>query len=554
MVIKIPYRKIVFIQEKMEKIKQNYAFFIQTNLPRVLTQIDRDPDSPTYGCCDRNYWHYKIRDFSSAILQQSGLVLAKLYRLDFPGNPLYQNQAAWDIAAATLDFWEKIQLRDGSFNEYYPHEHGFPPTAFSFYSVCEIYRELGLDQPATLKAFSKTARYLASHIEPQASNQEMASITALYSYSLICPDTTIRPALERKLQRFLSTQSAEGWFPEYGGADFGYQSVCLDMLAEYCHLSHDERVLEPMQRIVEFMQWFVHPDGSIGGEYGSRNTTYFLPFGLELMASRGNAAAIAMRSAIFDRCDQPDYFQNSIDDRYFSHYVLHSFVRAYELPLQKVEHAITLPYQEPGDKYFPESGLLSKTNKQYFAVCSLKKGCLKVFQKDRCVFSDYGYRIQMGKNTTAATNWLDNETHYSFDEKSSQAIMQGRFTKVHLQIASPVAHFGLRMASFLLGNRLIGLLKKKMIFVDKHADVQFERTMIWEEKKILIKDKIQSPEVVTLKSAPPFSLRHVASSKFFAISDAVEREPVVLSHIKNAVIEIEYDMDTGESRIFTAGE
>ncbi len=89
---------MVFIPEK---IKQNYAFFIQTNLPRVLTQIDRDPDSPTYGCCDRNYWHYKIRDFSSAILQQSGLVLAKLYRLDFPGDPLYQNQAAWNIAAAT---------------------------------------------------------------------------------------------------------------------------------------------------------------------------------------------------------------------------------------------------------------------------------------------------------------------------------------------------------------------------------------------------------------------------------------------------------------------
>jgi len=538
----------------MESTKQKYASFIKINLPRVLTQIDRDPDSPTYGCCDRNYWHYKIRDFSSAILQQSGLVLAKLYQVDFPGNPLFQNQQAVDIATAILDFWKKIQLADGSFNEYYPHEHGFPPTAFSFYSACEIYRVLGLEDPSYLKAFAKTAKYLAGHIELQASNQEMASITALYCYFLISNNQEIKPAIEKKLQRILATQSAEGWFPEYGGADFGYQSVYLDMLAEYYHLSHDERVLEPMERIAAFLKWFVQPDGTIGGEYGARNTTYFLPFGLELLASRGNADAITMRSILFKNCDQPDYFQHAIDDRYFTHYVLHSFVRAFELPIKKSEIKNRLPYQETGYTYFPESGLLSKTEKNYFVIYSLKKGCIKVFRDKKMVFSDFGYRINLGKNTIAATNWLDNENQYSFDETENCTITKGRFTKVHVRMSSPISHIGLRLASSLLGNRIIGFLKKKMIFIDKHVEVWFERTVSFQANHIVIQDKIHSPEKVTIKSAPPFSLRHVASSKFFSAGDLAERKIILLENIKNAMIEINYDIETGNTSIFTTGD
>ena len=45
---------------------QNYA---DRQVARILTQMDRDPQSPTFGCFDRNYWHYKIRDYPSSILQ-----------------------------------------------------------------------------------------------------------------------------------------------------------------------------------------------------------------------------------------------------------------------------------------------------------------------------------------------------------------------------------------------------------------------------------------------------------------------------------------------------
>ena len=41
-------------------------------LPRILSQCCRDANSPAFGCFDRNFWHYRMRDFSSIILQQGG--------------------------------------------------------------------------------------------------------------------------------------------------------------------------------------------------------------------------------------------------------------------------------------------------------------------------------------------------------------------------------------------------------------------------------------------------------------------------------------------------
>lgn len=44
-----------------------YTNFILKKTPVVLTQIDRDEHSKTYGICDRNHWHLKIRDFRTCI-------------------------------------------------------------------------------------------------------------------------------------------------------------------------------------------------------------------------------------------------------------------------------------------------------------------------------------------------------------------------------------------------------------------------------------------------------------------------------------------------------
>jgi len=50
-------------------------------LPRLLGQVDRDPHSPRYGCCDRGFWLYRLHDFPSGVLQQASLTFAYLDQL-----------------------------------------------------------------------------------------------------------------------------------------------------------------------------------------------------------------------------------------------------------------------------------------------------------------------------------------------------------------------------------------------------------------------------------------------------------------------------------------
>ena len=175
-----------------------YTEYILKMAPKALSQVDRDRHSKNYGDCDRNHWHLKIRDFSSAILQQTGLTIALLYTVDFPGNVFYRKAAVKEWAEGTVRYWKSIQLRDGSFNEYYPNEHGFPPTAFSLYAMCEVYKRLGMQDESITGAFRKTAKYLVSHIEEKAYNQELASITGLYSAYTVLKEEWILEGIRPK--------------------------------------------------------------------------------------------------------------------------------------------------------------------------------------------------------------------------------------------------------------------------------------------------------------------------------------------------------------------
>lgn len=523
-----------------------YTDFILKKTPVVLTQIDRDEHSKTYGSCDRSHWHLKIRDFTSAILQQSGLAIALLYNTDFEGNIYYQNENMKAWAEATVRYWCKIQLSDGSFNEYYPWEHGFPPTAFSLYAVCEVYKRLHMQDAQLEEKIKKTVRYLGSHIEKKAFNQEIASITGMYSAYTILKENWIFEALEKKLERVLDLQDEEGWFPEYGGADIGYLSVALDMLAEYYWMSHDQRVREPLDRVVSFLKYFVHPDGTIGGEYGSRNTTYFLPNGLEVMAQLGNSDAEAMLQKLYSNTERDNYFLDSIDDRYLSHYLLHSFLRALEKRAmwEGPSHMRGLPMETSHIKSFISSGLVTFCQGKFYGVIGMRKGgVLKLYRDGKEIMVNCGYRINLGNGTVAGTNWQD--PSYDCQYETNKFTVKGQFNKISLKMSTPFLHMGLRGVALIAGNRIIGLLKKKIILVDKHYEASFERSITLSEKEIKIVDLIQSPKAVNVEIAGNMSLRHVASGKFFMTSDLLRKHFKQFEKIKMLRTEIIVSAEKG---------
>ncbi len=68
---------------------QYYLRRVQAELPRALTLVDRDPSSSTYGCFDRNYWHYRTQDFPSGMYQELALPLAQATALPWHGNAFH---------------------------------------------------------------------------------------------------------------------------------------------------------------------------------------------------------------------------------------------------------------------------------------------------------------------------------------------------------------------------------------------------------------------------------------------------------------------------------
>lgn len=501
-----------------------YADFILKNAPRVITQIDKDLDSSTYGSCDRNHWHLKIRDFDSAILQQTGLTLTLLYLTDFPGNIYYNNDNIKKWANAALHYWAKIQLKDGSYNEYYPNEHGFPPTAFTLYTSCEIYLRLHLDNVFIKNKITNTARYLSNTIEERALNQEMASIAGLYNAYRVLQEQWVLDGCEKKLNHLLSQQSKEGWFPEYGGADLGYLSVFLDMMCEYYAQSKDKRVVQPIGNIIDFIKHFIHPNATIGGEYASRNTTYFLPGGLEVAIQLGFNDAAAIKKKLYATTSDYTYFMDSVDDRYFSHYLLHSFIRAleHEKNYSFPNPVPALPCENAQTRYFEQSGLISYNNSCYTAIVGLRKGgVIQAYDKKSARFVDCGYRVSLGKATAAATNWQDSSYKYSFSENI--AFVQGKMNKIKLKTSTPFLLTGLRIVSFIVGRRIVNYLKNRLILTDNHADISFKRNIKFEDEMIIIQDYLESMNPVCYETADNMSLRLVASGKFFSTTDLIAR-------------------------------
>ena len=50
-------------------VKCPYLEQVYRNLPRILSLFDQDEFSPSFGCGDRNYWAWKLKDFPNATPQ-----------------------------------------------------------------------------------------------------------------------------------------------------------------------------------------------------------------------------------------------------------------------------------------------------------------------------------------------------------------------------------------------------------------------------------------------------------------------------------------------------
>lgn len=517
-----------------------YLEAVTSQIERFLSQGDGNSFSPTFGCFDRNYWHYRtVTDFPSAPFQMAALSLALLYTLDFEGNFCFQNPQTLALIEGSLSFWASIQRPDGSFDEWYPFEHSFVATAFTSYGISEaLLLVKDVISPSTyqqsLEALRKSGSWLSRHDDLVVSNHQAGAIPALYNLYLLTGEDSYRKLSQEKLEKLLKVQTGEGWFPEYGGADPGYTSLTLDYLAKYYQKSKDRRAREAIKKALDFMVWFLHPDGSYGGEYGSRNTKYLFPHGLEVLSTEFEQAAYLLQPFY-----SPEKFKNlvnltTVDDRFLVFFFLPNYLQALaEVWRRGREPDFSFSTRQLlGKKLFPQAGLVVDKRDALTIVGSLKEGgVLKVFSSEDLVYSDSGYFGQTADGRVVTSQWLNPEGDFN--------LKRGREDgwKVDLETPFVFANYSLPLKKFLLpfrffiflfgrSDKIMGFfarkLKERMVLKKIRAPLTLRRQIDLKKEELVVKDEVfnRGLKLKTFGLTRSASALHVPSSRFYVFEPA----------------------------------
>jgi hypothetical protein len=461
-------------------------------IPKILTLMDRNPHSPTYGCSDRNFWQYKIIDFPSGMSQEFALPLALAYHLNVPNNPFYQQPAMREWAIAVMRYAAKSAHPDGACDDYFPFERASGAAAFSLYAFLETYRLLELHDDALLRFFETRATWLAHHRESgQLANHEALIVLCLHLLGEVSQTSTWEAQQAERLARLLSWQSPEGWFQEYGGFDPGYHTLTISCLARLNDLQPRDDLQQILKQAVDLAAQFVHPDGSFGGEYGSRNTYNFFPHGFELVG-QWYPDALSVNDAFLTGLangQQPCYS----DDHIVGHHVWN-----YLLAWKDFVGDRPLPRPRPTGRFWlKQAGILIDRRQNTELYLALNKGgVFKLFREGQLVLSDTHLSVQVnqGKNVKNAVGHLLGD--YDFDVSDNNIQIRGQLGWAKQTQMTPLKLLILRFVNLSLGrfspNLVRSLLQKILITGKQQAPFQFLRQLTWQDGQWQITDDLKA--------------------------------------------------------------
>jgi hypothetical protein len=449
-------------------------------IPKILTLLDRNRHSPTYGCFDRNFWQYKIIDFPSGMSQEFVLPLALAYHTDLPGNPFYKQPALRDWVEAGILYAAQSAHPDGSCDDYFPFERAGGAAAFSLLACIESYTMMGLNNYAALRFFERRADWLAHHNESgQLTNHQALIVLCLELLSKLLQTDKWDKAKAQRLERVLSWQNPEGWFQEYEGCDPGYHTLTISCLGWIDQLRPDPRVKEALAKAVHLAAQFVHPDGSYGGEYTSRNTYNFFPYGFELVG-RWLPEALQINDAFLAG------LQNGLAPCYADDHIVGHHTWNYLLAWRDFVPDRPKPQPRPtGRIWFKNARILidRRDNTELYLALN-KGGVFKLFRDGQLVASDTQFSLQVrnGKKIKNAVGHLVSD--YDMQVGEDTIAIQGNLGWAKQKQMTPLNLMILRVVMLCFGrffpNLIRKLLQKMLITGKKPAPFQFHRELRWQ--------------------------------------------------------------------------
>ncbi|MFN4164149.1 MAG: hypothetical protein ACK4GK_06215 [Ferrovibrio sp.] len=507
-----------------------YLDLVLAQMPRLLSRMDREPPSRTYGSFDRTHWGWKFTDFSGSRFQEALFALAWMYAGSSGDNPWRGSPLCLEWLRAGFRYWRGLQHADGSFDEAYPFERSLAATAFTGFYLGDALLRIAHDLPAeeyaaTVEAIRHAGDWLCHNDEHHGvlSNHLAAAAAALAVAEKLTGEARFGRRSRYFVDRILARQSPEGWYEEYGGADFGYQTHGTFYLAYIWRSSQDERLLESLRRSVRFLAHFVHPNGTLGGEYGSRNTSFYFPAGFEILAPAcPEAAAIAafMRRSVSEQRAAG----LAMMDAYNFCPLLNNYLFAHEVA-RELSDPPPLPFTIEGRVTFPLAGLCVHVTEGYQAVFAPSKGgVLKIYDKRRATlaYSDCGYwgEVGAGGRISSQSFCLENPTQFEKDCCS----VRTSFAYVNQRIMTPWLFMAFRLFSLTVGRHKAVALKLKAILVKalvsrrRQYPATLDRGVVFRADSVTIEDRIDasgSAAAIKLHVGSKFSTIHMGSARYY---------------------------------------
>lgn len=508
---------------------------------RVIGIIDRDPDSPSAGCMDRTFWAWKFTDFAGSRFQEGVCYLAFLYTRRLDGNPYVNVPALLEWISMALDRWTRIQHRDGSFDEAYPFERSLAATSFSSFYIAEALEMLGTAVDADIlervnRSLARAGEWLVRNDETHGflSNHLAAAAGALEHIHRVTGDARFARRSAQFRDRILDRQSPEGWYDEYGGADPGYQTHGSFYLARLWQLTGHEPLAASLERSIEFLAHFIHPDGSVGGEYASRNTQTYYPAAFEMMAHRNAAASWVSRTMRPSVLSATAAGLRAVD-AYNWFPMLNNLVFAYRAATSGDP---AVPPVEPDATasalWYPGAGIARIRRDRYDAyVGAAKGGVIKVWDRvtGRLALSDCGWIGRTYDGGIASTQYQDAGREVTIE--GDRIEIGGALARSKRPVMSPVRFIAFRGFSLTIG-RFAGVgrwlkqqLVRVLVYRRRQLDVSFRRTITFDEERITITDRLKGDHegrLDSLRRGAVFTTIHMGSSRYFVLNE-LDAEP-----------------------------
>jgi len=500
-----------------------YQSRILESLPQVLSHLDREPFSPTYGSFDRFHWAWSATDVSNSDFQRLTVPLAFIYTRSAPDNRHYRAASFREWVEAAVLFTCREQAPNGSFTQWYPNDNSIVSAGFVIHDllfVAEMLEgKLAKDVvERLLECAARAGRFLVRYQERHGfnSNHQLGIAAALLDIHAYTGDTVLRDRARSVLHRVLSRQMQSGAFYEYAGADPGYQTLGLAYLTSCLERLPSEELARALDAGLNFALHFLSPISGPGG-FGSRGTRLLFPSAFEIAARRGGykgAPLVVRRIITHDRC-----VTNRNTDIHNLGPILTDYVRAFVHSNDSGLPSRSEPI-EPPDFFCPQSSLFSFSRGTCRIRGRLNGAMLQLEHPNsgNVIFASAGYMITT-RHGRAFTGTLAG----TWQRDGEIMGVRGHAQRPNRVRQSPASFFVLRLFQLAVGRFMLpNLLLKRalawlLIFRKQRVPVVLERTIEFGKQTVVVSDVIHNRlrETVRIRHCTTGYISFMGSARYW---------------------------------------